>query len=216
MWRVWQASQAWEARMPSERSLVRAVYELLVTGSWLQANTRYDDYPDDREDDVDEFVSVQTNVGLLAALMLTIMGDMLFNYAETDHLLQAVLTVLIWTSTLLYFVSCTWSVFNIMVLSQSDTREEAVIVLFSMRWRAAMPVRLWVYASLNLGVTFFVWFINLVVSKEDGKIAARFGMNTTETGDLIAEWVTVSICCSEVIFTALYLIYCVALNVQLV
>lgn len=209
------ASQAWSVRMPSERSLLKAMYELIVTGKWLQANTRYDDYPDEKSEDVSDFVDVQVNVGLLAALMLTILADMLFNYAGARSLLEALLTCLIWTSTLLYFTSCTWSVFNIMCVTQSDTPEEGNIVLLSMGWRAAMPVRLWVYGSLNIGGTFLLWFVNLVYNVDSDEDDV-FHSNVTDHEVIVSKWLVVVTGCGEVLVTAAYLIYCVSRNVQLV
>ena len=185
------------------------MYELIVTSEWL--NMRYHDFPDDRKDDVPEFISVQENVGLLSALMLTILADMLFNFADASTMRKAVLTCLIWTSTLTYFVACTWSVFNIMCITQADTDAEGKVVLACMSWRATMPVRLWVYASLLTGMTFVVYFVDVV------EIESMFDLSSGPSdGNNASRWLVLMVCGGETLLVACYLIYCIAVNVQLV
>ena len=52
---VWarRPSKDWETRIPSERTLLLALYELLVSGDWIRTQTRYDDYPGDTDTDID-------------------------------------------------------------------------------------------------------------------------------------------------------------------
>jgi hypothetical protein len=54
------------------------------------------------------------------------------------------------------------SVFNIMCITQADTEQEGKILLARMGWRAPMPARLWVYASLLTGASLMVWILDLV------------------------------------------------------
>ena len=61
-----------------------------------------------RKDDLDEFVKMQENIGLLSALMLTILADALFNFADASTMLLAILTIFLLTSTLAYFMATTW------------------------------------------------------------------------------------------------------------
>ena len=121
--KVWKRrySKEWENRIPSERTFLLAAYELLVSGQWLQAAIKYDDYPGDTENDCEEFKNAQTHIGLLSALMLTIMVTFLTSYSVFTAIIPAILTFLIWTSTLLYFFSMTWSIINMMALGQADT-----------------------------------------------------------------------------------------------
>ena len=179
-----------------------------MTGSWLHAHTRYDDFPDEPGKDTQEFISAQTNIALLAALMLTVMADMLFNFANEATFVGFLLTFLMWTSTALFFMSCTWSVFLIMCLTQADTEEEADILLVKFGTLASTPVRQWVSAGLILAAALVVWFAKPVVDQlwppEESENERLWGGITTGA------------CLLEEAFVAVYLIGRVAQCIQLV
>ena len=90
---------------------------------------------------------------------------MMFTYGNMPTFVGLVLNVLMWTSTLLFFMSCTLvAVFLIMCLTQADTKETADILLVQFGFLAAVPVRQWVCACLILAAAFSrVWFLVPVV-----------------------------------------------------
>ena len=146
-----------KTRKLSKRSWWRAAFELIVTGEWLNAHVHYDDYPNPDVDDLLIFKESMTNIGLLAALMFTVICEMLFNYASAATALSVVVSLCILAVMLLYFISCTWSVFNLLCTTQYDTRSEGKALLRRMGYRCGMPARLWVYASIMLSVTAVPW-----------------------------------------------------------
>ena len=146
-----------KTRKLSKRSWWRAAFELIVTGEWLNAHVHYDDYPNPDVDDLLIFKESMTNIGLLAALMFTVICEMLFNYASAATALSVVVSLCILAVMLLYFISCTWSVFNLLCTTQYDTRSEGKALLRRMGYRCGMPARLWVYASIMLAVTAVPW-----------------------------------------------------------
>ena len=71
--------------IPHVRGRLEAIVELLYSGAWLGASMKYDDYPGDTHEsnrDVGEFCTAQTNIAVLAALMLTILAAFLFEFAN--------------------------------------------------------------------------------------------------------------------------------------
>ena len=127
------------SRIPSLRSRLQAIWELVVSGKWLMAHTRYNDFPDPADDDVSTFGQSMNNVGLLAALLFTVIADMLFNYVDPTSPLSVLVSLVILTTMLLYFTSCTWSVFNLLCITQVDGKLEGRALLVRMGWRCAMP-----------------------------------------------------------------------------
>ena len=153
-------SKVGKSKIPHERTRFEAIVELLYSGAWLQAHTVYDDFAEEPGKDVKDFVSAQTNIAVLAALMLTILAAMLFEFANKPTVIGCLLTILIWGSAALYFVACTFSVFLIMCLSQADTDEEADALLMNFGSLTVQPVRQWVYASLTLAMAVVAFFVD--------------------------------------------------------
>ena len=197
-----------QIKLPRERGICEAIWELLVSGQWLHAHTVYDDYPDEPGKDAKEFISAQTNIALLAALMLTVLADMMFTYGNMPTFVGLVLNVLMWTSTLLFFMSCTWSVFLIMCLTQADTEEEADILLVQFGFLAAVPVRQWVCACLILAAALAVWFlvpvVDLLWPPEQSEYKLQYAI------------VSMGICVFELLIVAVYIIVRVAQLIQTV
>eukprot|EP00900_Chrysochromulina_parva_P000304 jgi/Chrpa1/10274/Chrysochromulina_OHIO_Genome00015344-RA len=133
-----------KTRKLSKRSWWRAAFELIVTGEWLNAHVRYDDYPNPDVDDLLIFKESMTNIGLLAALMFTVICEMLFNYASAATALSVVVSLCILAVMLLYFISCTWWDGNREI---SDTTTEGSELL-SWIWVAGAWVEVAMTASL--------------------------------------------------------------------
>ena len=203
-------------RIPPLRSRLQAIWELVVSGKWLMAHTRYDDFPDPADDDVSTFGQSMTNVGLLAALLFTVIASMLFTYVDPTSPLSVLVSLVILTTMLLYFTSCTWSVFNLLCITQVDGKLEGRALLVRMGWRCAMPARLWVYGSILLALSALPWLYQIafpsvtLASLESVSEPENDRQNTT------CRWVFLAVGWAEVIATGLYLIFQVAGVIQFV
>ena len=199
--RTARASQKWDSRIPSPRFIAWAIWELVITGTWLQARIKYDDYPYSESDEYQVFCDSMTNVGLLAALMMTVLADMLFNYADVTTVLSVCTSLCILAVMLLYLTSCAWSVFNLMCVSQADGKTEARALLRRMDWRCAMPARLWVYASIMLAVTAFPWALEIGMEGNRAAIENSFvRIDSHAWAFILSAWVEVALCASYLIF----------------
>lgn len=212
-----QDSTAWQTRMPSLRSRFQAIWELVVSGAWLMAHTRYDDFPDPADDDVSTFGQSMTNVGLLAALLFTTIATMLFTYVDPTSPLSVLVSLMILTTMLLYFTSCTWSVFNLLCITQVDGKLEGRALLVRMGWRCAMPARLWVYGSILLALSALPW-LYLIAFPVVTLALKSVSVESPEDDrpNLACLWVFLAVGWAEVATTGLYLILQVAGVIQFV
>ena len=206
------------SRIPSLRSRLQAIWELVVSGKWLMAHTQYDDFPDPADDDVSTFGQSMNNVGLLAALLFTVIADMLFNYVDPTSPLSVLVSLVILTTMLLYFTSCTWSVFNLLCITQVDNKLEGRALLVRMGWRCAMPARLWVYGSILLALSALPWLyliaFPVVTLASLEPVSEESSKNDRQNSTCL--WVFLAIGWTEVASTGAYLIFQVAGVIQFV
>ena len=150
-------------RIPKARSRFQALGELL-TGKWLHAHLIYDDFPADRESDVEAFNHGQTNFGLVSALMLTINVSYTVEIAERDMLgpngtiAGTIFGLTIVVSTALFFASVGLSVFHMMAVGQADASAEAYYYLQIMKKFTDLTCRTFVFGMLFLGVAVLMYF----------------------------------------------------------
>ena len=150
-------------RIPLSRTRVQALGELL-SGKWLQAHLIYDDFPADRESDVEAFNHGQTNFGLVSALMLTINVSYTVEMAEREMLgphgtiAGMIFGLAIVVSTALFFTSVGLSVFHMMAVGQADAPAEAYYYLQIMKSFTVLTCRAFVFGMLSLGLAVLMYF----------------------------------------------------------
>mgnify|MGYP006146568349 CR=1 FL=1 len=157
-------SHEWaEERIPSERTKLDAFVEFL-TGKWIHAHIVYDDFPGDREKDLEDFQQTQTNLGLLGALFLTIDVSLIIEIAQNEMLGPhgsfggAVFALIMQASTLLTFMSVAFSILNLMFIRQADADSEAYNFMKMTKLQAALPFLALLYGLLALGANVIVYF----------------------------------------------------------
>ena len=157
------ASHEWaEERIPSERTKFQAFIEFL-NGKWIHAHIVYDDFPGDREKDLEDFQQGQANLGLVGALFLTIDVSFIIEIAQNEMLgphgsiAGAVFTLILQGSTLLTFMSVAFSVLNLMFIRQADADSEAYNFMKMTKRQTALPFLALLYGLLFLGADVLVY-----------------------------------------------------------
>ena len=150
-------------RIPESQTRLQSLGELL-TGRWLHAHLKYDDFPGDRDSDVEAFNKGQTNFGLVSALMLTINVSYMIEIAEREMLgphgtiAGLIFGLAIVVSTGLFFTSVGLSVFHMMAVGQADAPAEAYYYLQLMKRYTDLTCRAFVFGMLTLGLAVLVYF----------------------------------------------------------